>query len=47
LVIWAFRARGRLLVKSENNLSGFDNPHPGTFAESTGEIQTSESHRQA
>ncbi|HEX7295767.1 MAG TPA: glycosyltransferase family A protein [Pyrinomonadaceae bacterium] len=46
LVIWAFRARGRLLVKSENNLTGFDNPHPSNFVESAGEIPPSESRRQ-
>ena len=46
LVIWAFRARGRLVVKPENNLTGFDNPHSSTFVEAAAETQASESHQQ-
>jgi GT2 family glycosyltransferase len=43
LVIWAFRARGRLLVKqSENQLMGFDQPRAISSADSAGETNASE-----
>ena len=44
LVIWAFRARGRLLVKqSEHHLMGFDQPRETSSAESVGETDASQS----
>lgn len=43
LVIWGFRARGRLLFKqSENELMGLDKPRPTSLSESVGETKASE-----
>jgi len=41
LVIWAFRARGRLLVQSQTHLTGFDQPHANSLSESVGETDAS------
>lgn len=43
LVIWAFRARGRLLVKPDHHLMGFDQPREPSSAESFGETDASQS----
>ena len=42
LVIWAFRARGRLMVQPQTHLTGFDKPHANSSSESVGETDASE-----
>jgi len=42
LVIWAFRARGWLLVNPQTDLNGFDKPHANSFSESAAETDASE-----
>ena len=42
LAIWAFRARGWLLVQPQNHLTGFDKPQAHSFSESVGETDASE-----